>query len=73
MHQAVNIETTQSLAFTTDLSPCLVLWYPWASEIIREQYSQLLRQYQMLIAKKRQANKDAKDMIALQSYGAKSN
>lgn len=73
MHQTVNIETTQSLAFITDCSPCLVHWFPRATEITRVQYSQLLRQYQMLIVKNRQANnKDAKDMIALQSYGAKS-
>lgn len=72
MHQTLNIETTQSLAFTIDLTLCLVHWYPRTSEITREQYSQLLRQCQMLIAKNRQANnKDAKHVIALQSYGAR--
>lgn len=63
MGQTLNIETTQSLAFTIDLTLCLVHWYP---------RTQLLRQCQMLIAKNRQANnKDAKHVIALQSYGAR--
>lgn len=46
MHQTVNNETTESLALTTDLSLCLVHWYLGAGEIPREQYSQLVRQYQ---------------------------